>query len=1137
MRRSLSHYWRIHLAVLFGAAVATAVLTGALLVGDSVRGSLRDLTLDRLGTIDHALVSKRYFREELAPALSQIRDFEKSCETAAPALIISGNIVHSKTQTRASRVNIIGVDRRFTDFYPPPEGISQSLVALLKKLPENTFHSIVINQALQNQLNAEIGDQIVLSFQKPSDIARGSVLGSKDTEDVIERARLVLTGVIRDRGLGRFSLRPNQNLPLNAFVSLPVLQRVLEKRQAVNAILVSQKAGVKTQKAALALRASLKSVLTTADLGLLFSDKTNVFAMASKESILSPHIVDLTKNVAQNLHLPVLSVFTYLANTMEIRGRHLPYSTVSALQTDVGPPFQTLQLTNGRNAPALQENEILLNTWAAEDLGAKINDTIAMSYFTVGAQDELITEQKNFKVRGIVVMTGLASDRNLTPDFPGMAEASNMSDWDPPFPIDLSSVRPQDEDYWDAYRGTPKAFVSTAAGEKLWSSRFGNVTSIRLGAAPAMNIASTRALFERMFLDNMEPEKFDFVFQPVKKQGLAASKGATDFSGLFVGFSLFLIISGALLVGLLFRLGVEQRGHEIGMLLAVGFSARKVRARFLKEGGAIAVAGALLGLGGAVCYAWLMMSGLRTWWLTAVGSPFLFLHVNPLSLAAGYVFSLLIIFVSIWLSFHKLCKIPPPALLAGVVTSMKTAHAGPKTKMIAYASLTLAVLLTTSTFFMDASASAGLFFGVGALLLISALVFFLIWLRTHHKSILQNTRTVRTLKMAIKNSPRNPGRSMLSAALVACACFVIVAVGANQRDFGEEVLRKDSGAGGFSLVAQTDIPLHHDLSSDNGRFDLGFSETDSDAIGQTQIIPFRFLPGEDASCLNLYEVHKPRILGVTQIQIARGGFTFTKVMKFETGDESNPWRALEGELEPGVIPAFGDANSVQWILHSGLGKDIPMTNEFGEKIKLRFVGLIAKSIFQSEVLISEDNFLKHFPGRNGYAYFLIETDRDKIRQSVRILERTLKDYGFDAVTTAEKLANFQAIENTYLSTFQTLGGLGLLLGTLGLGIILIRNVIERRGELAIMRAFGFRRATLAGLVLAENGFLLVLGIFMGAVSALIAVAPHVLSASEQIPWQSLFFTLILVFLVGMIASAVAVLIALRVPLLPALKTE
>ena len=132
-------------------------------------------------------------------------------------------------------------------------------------------------------------------------------------------------------------------------------------------------------------------------------------------------------------------------------------------------------------------------------------------------------------------------------------------------------------------------------------------------------IADVEELFANEFLKNITPGQFDFVFQPVKAQGLASSKGATDFSGLFVGFSFFLIISAALLVGLLFRLGVEQRGREIGMLLAVGFPLRRVRRQFMSEGAVLAVIGALLGTGGALFYAWLLMTGLRTWWLAAVG--------------------------------------------------------------------------------------------------------------------------------------------------------------------------------------------------------------------------------------------------------------------------------------------------------------------------------------------------------------------------------------------------------------------------------------------------------------------------------------------------------------------------------------
>ena len=82
--------------------------------------------------------------------------------------------------------------------------------------------------------------------------------------------------------------------------------------------------------------------------------------------------------------------------------------------------------------------------------------------------------------------------------------------------------------------------------------------------------------------------------------------------------------------------------------------------------------------------------------------------------------------------------------------------------------------------------------------------------------------------------------------------------------------------------------------------------------------------------------------------------------------------------------------------------------------------------------------------------------------------------------TVERLAEFHAVENTYLSTFQTLGGLGLLVGTVGLAAVLLRNVLERRRELALLGAVGYRRGHMFAIVLAENALLLGWGLAVGA---------------------------------------------------------
>ena len=91
------------------------------------------------------------------------------------------------------------------------------------------------------------------------------------------------------------------------------------------------------------------------------------------------------------------------------------------------------------------------------------------------------------------------------------------------------------------------------------------------------------------------------------------------------------------------------------------------------------------------------------------------------------------------------------------------------------------------------------------------------------------------------------------------------------------------------------------------------------------------------------------------------------------------------------------------------------------------------------------------------------------------------------------------MQNTYLATFQSLGGLGLLLGTIGLAVVQWRNVLERRGELALLRAAGFPARMLAILVALENVLLLVLGLGVGLLAALVAVLPHLIGRGAAVP--------------------------------------
>jgi ABC-type antimicrobial peptide transport system permease subunit len=205
------------------------------------------------------------------------------------------------------------------------------------------------------------------------------------------------------------------------------------------------------------------------------------------------------------------------------------------------------------------------------------------------------------------------------------------------------------------------------------------------------------------------------------------------------------------------------------------------------------------------------------------------------------------------------------------------------------------------------------------------------------------------------------------------------------------------------------------------------------------------------------------------------------------------------------------------------------------------VGLLENSIFQGDLLISEQNFQRLFPDTSGYRFFLVavpSTDtagEPTNSQIADALESGLSDYGFTAQTTAARLAMFFAVQNTYLATFRSLGALGLLLGTFGLAAVQLRSVLERRGELALLEATGFRRRRVAKMVLLENAALLIAGLLIGILSALVTLLPHLLSGGAAIPWLSLAVMLIVVLAVGILAGMSAVRAVLRGPLLAALR--
>src|SRR5262249_31351202 len=160
---------------------------------------------------------------------------------------------------------------------------------------------------------------------------------------------------------------------------------------------------------------------------------------------------------------------------------------------------------------------------------------------------------------------------------------------------------------------------------------------------------------------------------------------------------------------------------------------------------------------------------------------------------------------------------------------------------------------------------------------------------------------------------------------------------------------------------------------------------------------------------------KPRVMGISKTLIDRGGFHFADSVAKTDADKKNPWLLLEGDADKG-IPAIVDANTAQWILKVGLTDVFTVKNDNGDDVKLRVVALLQESIFQSEVLVSEANFLKMFPRQEGFSFFLVDpatSDPAKLERIEQQLGSGLDPLGIDLQTTASRLQGYLAVENMY----------------------------------------------------------------------------------------------------------------------------
>ncbi|MEI6970369.1 MAG: FtsX-like permease family protein [bacterium] len=1119
--RSALYYWRAHLAAMAGTAIAGAVLVGALLVGDSVSYSLEQAALSRLGGIHYVIGARdRFISQDLADRLA----VEASTQVA-PVLLLPGmamSVEDDDNEPRqANNVQVAGVDHRFFAL-AGDDGRWQG--------PDDA----AINTKLAALLRLRVGDRLSIRVGRPSLFPGDAPLSSQAGEDTV-RATFTVVSIVPDNGLGRFGLAANQAVPLNVFVNLRRLQDELDLPGRVNHILAGAGPGGDQAE----LKRALRNVWRIGDIGLSLREIAGMDALQLEsdrifmDPVVSSAALDSFKSSRTgdvSLACGPAGTLTYLVNSISAGSPGGPKSTPYSFMEGISPAADR---SLGVVPAGMGDDEIIINRWLADSLAAGTGQTVTVAYYELTPANKFIEVSRRFRVRGIVEMSEIAFEKDYSPRFPGLTDVERCAEWDIGMPLDKDKIEDKaNESYWSQYRATPKAFVTLKAGQEMWANRFGNLSAVRYKADPAVRDALAGELGRAM-----DPSAVGLGVAPVRAEAMDAAAGAVDFGGLFLGMSIFLIVAALMLTGLMFAFGVQQRAAEVGILLAAGYRPGHVMRLLAVEGCLTAGIGAAVGAVMGMAYTKALVWGLAHIWQGAVANAAVQFHSEPLTVLKGGMACFLCAIASMGVAVRRQLSRPARELLCGDAACSEVAPAGSGRSggvisVLSWLGIAVALGIVLYAVSSGAQDAVVAFFAAGALLLVSGLGL----ARELLMKLDVAGRVESIAALGVRNADRRRARSLTVVAMLACGCFMVFAVSAMREDPGAAAGQRASGTGGFELVGESTIPLQADLNTPAGRKRLKLDG--EQALNGVAVVPVKVRDGDDASCLNLNRAQSPRLLGIDPGELARRN-AFAR-----DGQGTNLWSLLDERLPDGVVPGLaGDGNTAMWGLKKKVGRHdgdtLVFQNERGEDFRVRLVGTLPMrlSVFQGSVLISHRAFTTHYPSISGHRMFLFDVAPGGSSDLIGVLTGRLGRLGLDLTPAVDRLREFYTVEATYMGMFLVLGGLGLLLGSAGMGIVVMRNIQERRGELALLKAVGYSDSRLSGILLVEHMLLLALGLSVGLASSLVAMWPSLASPGVTLPYWTMLLLSVGIAATNMLCIIASIRIALHGSPVDALRSE
>jgi putative ABC transport system permease protein len=895
-----------------------------------------------------------------------------------------------------------------------------------------------VNRALRAELSFAEGEDLVLRLPAMGLTPSGSlfVTGNYTTE-----ARLTLRGVVEADEGGNINLRNEQIIPCNIFINREELASILNVEGKANLLLSDKKI----------TRGELDTVWTPGLAGIQIRERDGFTELVSDRVFIQENAVQTLcrDNPGAN------RLFSYLANSISSSAGSIPYSFVTAMDH-----------YKGRE---LGGDEIILSDYSARRLKAALNDSICLTYYY--ATDNLKTlrvDTLRGRVAGIVPLAELAADSGLSADFAGLSDVERCTEWDSDLPIDMSLITAEDEDYWSLYRSTPKVILPYKAVCRKWSSAYGSATALRFASPPDVK--------------GLDASMFGLQLVYPREAGLDAARRGVDFASLFFSLGFFIILSALLLLLAPLSEMVHRRRNEIALLTALGYTRRRIVRIFWLESLPVIFGASIAGIATGILYTWMILILLGSLWKGATHTDGFILFPGWTTIVAGWAAGTLVAIIAVPHGIRRALK--------GETSCRKRTSGTKSNRSLLFA--------WTGTFLCVAVLIAGIRYQSVALFMVTGLLFmftaafagdYLILSRGAPDAVSSES------KLAWGSLLVNRKRVWLSFFILATGVFLVFAVGLNRKGFSNSP-GLVSGTGGYTLWCETTVPVHHNLSTPEGRHKLSLSGLPAG----TEILQLSRYGVDDAGCLNLNRVSQPSVLGVDMQAILNSGFRILQTLQPAEIDMASGRR---------TYPVLIDETVLTWSLMRKLG-DTVRYDAGDRSVNLLLSGTLDNTVFQGYLLLDIGLFSEIWRETAGSEIILIKTGASETAGVKRLVEQSLHEYGVRVSTTAGRLQEFNSVTDTYLTIFLTLGGIGLLLGIAGFIIILRKDLASRREQIRLCRALGFPDRRIARLLIAENRLVPLYATGAGSLGALAGVSAGVAHAGAGVVLTALILALLLI---------------------------